>query len=247
MTRKTAFAAAALAIPMVALAGCGASHPTAATVLKSTPIASSTSATGGITAHGTGRVSGAPDRMTLSVGVETRAARATDALNQNSTLTAGVIRSLKDHGVADEDIQTAQLSLYPQFDTSGHAMSGYQVTDSVTAKLRDLTKAGATIDAAMSAAGDAGRMNGVSFSYDDNSQLMARARQDAVAQAIAQAGQLAGAAGVKLGSLRSLSEDSSQPPGLFHAAPTTGGGPSTPIQPGTQDLTVQVTGVWDVG
>jgi uncharacterized protein YggE len=247
MIKKAAVAAAALAMPMVALAGCGASHPTAATVLKATPVSSSSPApNGGITAHGTGRVSGAPDVMIMSVGVETKATHATEALNQNSSLTTAVIHSLKDHGVADKDIQTAQLSLYPQYDTSGHTVTGYQVTDSVTAKVRDLTKAGATIDAALGAAGDSGRMHGVSFSFDDNSQLLAQARQDAVARAIAQAGQLAGAAGVKLGNLRSLSEDSSQPPAVFNATPTAGGAPSSPIQPGTQDLTVQVTGVWDV-
>jgi uncharacterized protein YggE len=237
---------------VIALAGCGSSHPTAAAVLKAAPISSSSPAsTGGITAHSTGRVSGAPDVMTISVGVETRATHATDALNQNSTLTGAVISSLKGHGVADNDIQTAQLSLYPQYDPNGRSVTGYVVNNSVSAKLHTISKAGPTIDAALAAAGDAGRMNGVSFSFDDNSQLLAQARKDAVARSMAQAQQLAGAAGVKLGALRSLSEDSSEPPQVFNDARQGGGAAgapaSTPIQPGTQELTVQVTGVWDVG
>jgi uncharacterized protein YggE len=251
VTRKSACAiVAALAIPTIALTACGSGHQTAATVLKATPIASSSpGSTGGITSHGTGRVSGAPDVMTMSVGVETRATHASDALSQNGALTAAVIRSLTAHGVATKDIQTAQLSLYPQYDNSARTITGYQVSDSVTAKVRDISKAGPTIDAALAAAGDAGRMNGVSFSFDDNSQLLAQARKDAVTQAIAQAQQLAAAAGVKLGSLQSLTEDSSQPPNVFNSAPSAPapGGGGTPIQPGTQDLTVQVTGVWDVG
>jgi uncharacterized protein YggE len=250
MTRKTALAAAALVIPVMAMTGCRSSHPTAATtVLKATPIAtSSPSSPGGITAHGVGQVSGAPDLMTISVGVETRAAHASDALSQNSVLTRAVIASLTAHGVADKDIQTAQLSLYPQYDNSGRTITGYQVSDSVTAKLHDLTKAGSTIDAAVGAAGDSGRMNGVSFSFDDSSQLLAQARKDAVAKAFVQAQQLASAAGVKLGGLRSISEDSApQPPGVFNGAPSSGGAPATPIQPGTQDVTVQVTAVWDIG
>jgi uncharacterized protein YggE len=89
-------------------------------------------------------------------------------------------------------------------------------------------------------------MNGVSFSFDDSSQLLAQARKDAVAKAFVQAQQLASAAGIKLGALRSLSEDSApQPPGIFNGAPTAGA-PATPIQPGTQDVTVQVTAVWDI-
>ena len=234
----------------VAFGACGGGlRPAAVPTVRAVPAAATAGPdpASGITVHGTGRISGTPDVLTVSVGVQTTAGHAVDALNQNSQRAHAVIDALKGNGVADKDIQTSQLSLSPHY-TSSNVLSGYDVSDTVTAKLRDVGRAGQTIDAAVSAAGDSGRLEGVSFSFDDDGSLRAQARHDAVGQARSQAQQLADAAGVKLGALRSLTESS--PVSSWPVRYDTAGGvapAATPIQAGTQELTVDVTAVYDVG
>jgi uncharacterized protein YggE len=182
--------------------------------------------------------------MTVTVGVQTTAAHATDALKQNGVKASALIAALKNDGVADKDIQTSQLSVSPHTNGS-NTITGYDVTNSVTAKVRDISKAGQVIDDALGGVGDAGRLQGVFFSIDDNSALLAQARQQAVATARKQAEQLAAAAGVKLGGLRSVTEDSG-PIAMNRSTMDAAPAGSTPIQPGTQENFVQVTVVWDI-
>ena len=250
-----------LAVPLllvvVVAAGCSASHRGASPPsVRFTAAATSPSDAGvtqGITAHGLGRVSGTPDILTISIGVDIDAARATDALTQSSQRAQAVIDTLKQHGVADKDIQTSQLSLYAQYGNGVRpVITGYHASDVLTAKLRKLDQAGAAIDAAVGAAGDAGRLQGVEFSIDDQSPLTAAARTEAVQRAHDQASQLAQAAGVKLGALRSLTETTADQ-GPLQAAKSAAGAAgmaaaaAVPIQPGSQELDVEVEAVYDVG
>ncbi|HEX9529826.1 MAG TPA: SIMPL domain-containing protein [Acidimicrobiales bacterium] len=244
-------------------AGCSAARRTArAPEVQFTRAAtspSSTDASQGITAHGLGRVSGTPDVLTLSIGVDVDAGRATDALSQSSQRAQAVIDSLKQHGVADKDIQTSQLSLWAQYGNGASpVITGYHASDVLTAKLRKLDQAGAAIDAAVASAGNDGRLEGVQFGIDDQSPLKAAARTEAVQRAHDQAAQLAQAAGVKLGALRSLTETAAdQGPIMAASAGTSGragvGAPGgvvsapVPIQPGSQELDVEVVAVYDVG
>ncbi|MDQ1370466.1 MAG: uncharacterized protein QOF20_2819 [Acidimicrobiaceae bacterium] len=234
---------------LLALAGCGPSGGTSGARPNTQAAASSSdpSTPSGVTAHGVGRVTGAPDVMTLTIGVQSTAAHAGDALSANATRANAVIATLKSHGVANADIQTSQLSLYPQYDNNGNTIGGYQVTNTVTAKLHDVTKAGGAIDAAVAAAGDAGRLQGVSFSFNDDSSLLVRARADAVAAAKTQAQQLADASGAKLGTLRSLSEDVTRSsPVPYAQAAGVADSAATPVQAGSQELTVAVTAIWNL-
>jgi uncharacterized protein YggE len=202
-----------------------------------------------ITAQGTGRVKGQPDLLTLVLGVETRAASSDAALKDNANRANALIDTLKGHGVAAADIATSQLSISPTYDNNGQHITGYQVSNQVTARLHDLKGAGAVIDAAAGAAGDAIRIQQVALSFDDDSALLATARADAVRRAHDQADQMARAAGVRLGRVRSISEGTSvsQPYPRLGAFPAPGAAAApTPIQPGTQELTVDVTAVYDI-
>jgi uncharacterized protein YggE len=252
MRKTTPILALAVLAPLT-LAACGGGRPAASPAVRPIQpisVSSGPDPTSGIVARGVGRISGTPDVLTLSIGVQTNAAHAADALGENSQKARAVADALKSNGVADKDIQTSQLSLSPHYTSSG-SLSGYDVSNSVTAKLRDVGHAGQAIDAATAAAGDAGRLQGVSFSFDDDSALKAQARHDAVVHAKTQAQQLADAAGVKLGGLRSLSEIG-QPtswPVRYDAAAGAAATPSAaavPVQAGTQELTVEVTVVYDV-
>jgi uncharacterized protein len=203
----------------------------------------------GITAQGAGEVTGRPDTLTVVLGVETRGPKAQDALAANNDKANALIDTLKNRGVEAKDMQTSQLSIYPTFDDKGRRITGYQVNNQVTARLRDLKEAGALIDAAAAAVGDAVRVQQLSFSIDDDSALRAEARTKAVRQAQAQAKEMAEAAGVKLGRLRSITEARTNGPRPFpYAGDTAGrdGQASAPIEPGTQELTLMVTVAYDI-
>ena len=207
----------------------------------STATANSGVADGSISAQAIGTISGTPDVVTIVIGVQTQSASAQTALDDNNKKAADVIGVLKDSGVAPADLQTSQLSINPSYDEKGQQITGYQVTNMVTAKLRDITTAGAVIDAAGKTAGDAIRVQQLSFSIDDDSALRAQARADAVRRAQAQAKQMADAAGVQLGAIRSITEAPAATPTIYAAmAGADTAAASVPLQPGSQELSVVV-------
>src|SRR5262249_23658065 len=129
------------------LAGCGgnSSKPAANAALAA---ATSTGTTGPtINVGGHGEVDGTPDVMTVTMGVQTADPSAQAALQRNNERAAALIASFKAHGVADKDIQTVDLNVSPTIDDHFH-VTGYSASNTVTAKLRDIAKAGSVIDAA---------------------------------------------------------------------------------------------------
>ena len=127
----------------------------------------------------------------------------------------------------------------PNFDKNFH-VTGYSASNTVTAKLRDLSKAGEVIDAAALTVGEDVRLQGVTFSIDNTSALVAKARADAVKDALAQGKQLAAAAGVTLGAIRTIDDTGTTLPqpqyfdgsGMRLQARRA----SVPIEPGSQQL-----------
>ncbi len=200
-----------------------------------------------ITGTGRGVVRGVPDTATVVIAVDTQAASAAAALDDNSTRTNAVIDTLKAAGVADADLQTSNLSIYPSYDQRGR-INGYQVSNSLTATIRDVDAAGAAIDAAAEAAGDAVRVQGITFSIDDTSELVSAARAEAVEEARGQAEELADGAGVDLGRVRSVAEVSEPvaSDGDFRASSDALDSESVPIEAGSQELTVTVTVTFEV-
>lgn len=198
---------------------------------------------------GTGEVRGTPDVLDLTVGVSTRAKSAGEALTHNSELTRKVVGVLRDAGVDAKDIQTADLSISPVYDDKGEAVIAYGVSNTVDVKIRDLEKAGDIVDAAAKVAGDEIVVNGLSFSFDDNSKLVAQARTEAVKRAKSQAEQLAKAAGVTLGDILTITEASAPPGPVLEAAPRQAGSAdaaSPPIEPGSESLSVQVSITFEI-
>jgi uncharacterized protein YggE len=208
-----------------------------------------TSPPGTVTAQGIGTVTGQPDTLTLGIGVSTTAAHAATALSQNNVIAAAVQAALKKGGVAAANIQTTGLSLQQNWNNG--TLDGYAVYDEVTATIHNLATAGTIIDAALAPAGDAGRLDEVNLSFKDTSPLMSAARAQAVRSAETQAAEMAAAAGEHLGALVSLTEVA-PPPNTIAPVPVNAGGassastPPVPIQAGSQQLSVTVTGVWQV-
>jgi hypothetical protein len=201
----------------------------------------------GIAATGVGRAFGEPDVAIVTVGVNVQRPTVEEARNDAAEAQEAVIASLGDNGIADEDIQTVGYSVYPQYDytrnTQGEII-GYVVSNTVTAKIRDLDTTGQVLDGATAAGGNDAIVQGVSFTIDDPTELQEEARREAVDQARAQAEQLADAAGVQLGDLLSISES-----GGYFPAPRTGGAAfdsaaqvpvETPIEPGQVEVNISV-------
>jgi len=200
-----------------------------------------------ITGTATGKVEGVPDTLTVTLGVESRAPSTQAALAQNSERSTKVIEALKASGVAPKDLQTTQLSLNPTFNRQGR-IDGYSVSNLVTAKVRDVANGGAVVDAAAAQAGDDIRVQGVALSIEDTGKLVAAARADAVTRARTQARQLARAADVRLGPVEKITERRAGGAGLLRQefAADNAMRASSPIEPGTQELTVDVTVVFGI-
>lgn len=200
-----------------------------------------------IIVDGTGRVAETPDRMVLNLGVETRAARVADALKANNDSASTVNKLLKSRGIEARDIQTSGLSIYPQFDTTGRRITAYQVNNSITVMIRKLDTSGALIDEVAKVAGDAIRINGLSFGIGDTSKSQGRARELAVADARIQAEQLTKAAGVKLGALRTIRtsvESKVGPQPQFKVAEAASS--DVPIEAGSYEVSASVQLVYDI-
>ena len=233
----------------------GSSHGSASPSPSSTrapavaPPATLTSATGTarITVTGTGNVTGIPNQLVLDMGVQVNGSSVGSALARADDAVNRVTAALRADGVAAADIQTSGLSIWPDYQSNSQAPTGYSVSESLTATLNSLAAAGAQIDAAVRAGGDATTVSGISLNLTDTSSLLAQARARAVADATAKAAQYAKALGEPLGPVVSVTDQAStQPVPLYGAANAAEPKASVPISPGTQQLSVSITVVFAV-
>ena len=210
---------------------------TAAVVTLPDRAASAAADAGTITVHGTGTVTSVPDQAQLSFGVETQAGTAKEALAANAAEMRRLIAALKSAGA--EDVQTQYVSVSPRY---GDEMSvrGYVATNTVSATVQEVGKAGAVIDAAVDAG--ANQVSGPSLSLSDQEQLYRDALADAVADARERAEALADAAGLTLGDVKSIVEGGGvSPPMPYAANMAMRDAESAPLEPGKQDVTASVT------
>jgi uncharacterized protein len=247
--RRSLTITAVAAVAVLLLAGCGRGGERAAGAVPAAGV-STDNGRPSIAARGVGMVKGTPDTLRVVLGVETRSASAKDALAANNDKANALVDTLKSKGVEAKDLQTSQLSINPTYDDKGQRITGYQVNNTVTATLHDIGGAGALIDAAAGAVGDAVRVQSIGFSIDDDSALKAEARTQAVHLAQLQAEQMAKAAGVKLGAVRYISEVPASSPMPYYeryaGAPSADVAKSAPVLPGQQELSLTVDVVWDI-
>jgi uncharacterized protein YggE len=199
---------------------------------------------------GSGRVNLTPDIAYISVGVHTEGPDAAKAVIENNRITQDVAEALEDSGIEPEDIRTTSFNIYPsqQYDQNGQ-LTGvvYMVDNTVFVTLRDLDQIGDVLDAVVKAG--ANNINSIQFDVDDKSEALAKAREEAVADAQSQADELAKAAGVGLGPVQNINTFSYGVP--FPVLGGKGGGAvateaSVPISPGQMLLTVDVNMVYEI-
>ncbi len=188
-----------------------------------------------VTTTGHGVVTVVPDEASVSAGVHTQAASAAAALAQNAQLMSAVVAALKAAG--GSDLQTQQVSLYPQTNDQNQ-VTGYVADNSVSAKTK-IARAGALIDAAVAAG--ANTVNGPTLDVSDRDARYRDALGKAVEDARAKAAALARAGGFGVGQVSSVTEQaaSGAPVPVYEAAAAKSS--ATPIEPGTQDVTADVT------
>jgi uncharacterized protein len=202
--------------------------------------------TGRITVTGTGNVTGIPNQLVLDMGVQVNGSSVGSALASANDAVNRVTAALRAGGVAAADIQTSGLSIWPNYPASSSVPSGYGVSESLTATLNSLAAAGAQINAAVQAGGNATTVSGISLNLTDTSSLLAQARSRAVADATAKAAQYAKALGQPLGSVVSITDQAVTQPYPVYAASGAAAAKAVPISPGTQQLSVSITVVFAV-
>jgi hypothetical protein len=235
----TAALLAALSLALVALAGCGEAATTSA---AAGPAANT------VTASGAGTAQAVPDTAEMSFGVTTMSPNAKTALDEASKVAEQIAAAVKKQGVAGEDIQTQDVSVYPQtVDQDGkQIVTGYQASLSVSVKVRDIAKLGEVISAA-NAAG-ANSISGPSFTVADPAPARAEAIDEAVADARKSAEAMAEAAGKSVGEVLSMSSsDVGMIPGpMYRAEAMDAGAESVPIEPGQLDISASVVVVFEL-
>ena len=207
-----------------------------------------------INVSGTGKATKAPDVATLSLGVSVTSPSVTVARTQAAASMDLIMTALKDNGVADSDIQTTHFSVREEWEWNGdrNVFAGYEVINEVSAKVRAIDNVATVMDAAITAGGDDARFNGLSFGFSDatRADLEEKARKAAVADMQSKALQLAQSSHRQRGKLQVISEiaigDVAAPIAEAAGLARAFADAPTPISVGENDVTVTVTGVYEL-
>jgi uncharacterized protein YggE len=195
-----------------------------------------------VSVTGEASISKAPDLAILQAGVSSQAKTARDAMSASAKLMTAVLASLKDSGIAENDIQTSRISLQPirEHNKNPANIVAVEASSLLTVRLRDISKSADVLDKMISAG--ANLVTGINFEISEPSKLLDQARGEAIADARRKAEIYAKAAGVSLGRPLSISEGHIARPKMqdyaMRAAPA-----AMPIQAGEEkiELTVQVS------
>ena len=234
-----------VAVATVGMTGCG---PVGTVSAQQQPVNVNVNGQQGIWVSGQGKVSVTPNIVMVNMGVQSQASAVGDAQAQASTAMDKVMAALTGNGVDKKDIQTQnyniqQLLKYDNYNQT-NTISGYQVSNMVNVKIRNIDKAGSIIDAAVNAGGDNVRINGVSFTVDQPEQYYAQARQLAIKDALAKAQDLAKLSGVTLGKATYVTENINSAYQPYYNGPISMSGnslsaapmPAASINPGQSDI-----------
>jgi len=211
---------------------------------------------GTISIEGRGEVTAAPDTAVINSGVTTQGETAREALNANTEAMSALIEELKQVGIEDRDIQTSGFSINPNYvysderDENGYTLppriAGYQVSNTVMVRVRDLDVLGRVLDRSVTVG--ANTVNGVSFSVSDPSELYNEARRLAFADARGKAELYAEVAGETLGDLESIRESQTfdQPPQPYaRRSVAAEASAPVPVEGGELTFTINVSVAWE--
>jgi uncharacterized protein len=204
---------------------------------------------------GQGTATAAPDMAVVTSGVVTEATTAREALDANTAAMDKLLASLKASGLEERDIATSGFSIQPRYlyaqkpDGTQEAprITGYEVRNTVTVKVRDLGKLGGILDRVVTEGSN--QIDGLAFDIADKKRLLDEARRGAVEDAKSKAEVFATAAGVKLGRVRELTDNVNAPPVpprpmMMRAEMAKSA--DVPVARGEQEIEVGVNVVWEI-
>lgn len=192
-----------------------------------------------------------PDVATISAGVVTQAADGNSAMRQNAEQMAGVMAAIKAAGIAERDIQTSGISLNPQYryvENEAPRITGYQATNTVNLKVRDIAKLGKVLDALV--AQGANQINGPTFQIDQPEPLYDQARLAALNKAKQRADTYAKALNLRVRRIVSISEGGGggfRPVPMMAMAARGKAEMDTSISPGETEVSVNLDVVFELG
>ncbi len=192
-----------------------------------------------------------PDIAIVSAGVVTQSSDAASAMRDNAARMARVMAALKKAGLADKDIQTQSVSLSPQYRYSNNevpVITGYQASNTVTVRFRDIGKSGAVLDILVKEG--ANQINGPTLTVDNPEAAQDSARISALKTVQARAALYAKAAGMQVKRILSLSESAEYQPGpmpmMAMARSADMGAAKTSIAAGEQVIAVTISAVFEL-
>lgn len=191
-----------------------------------------------------GRSEARPDMANVMLGVTTEGATAAEALAENARRANALTQAVRRVGVAERDIQTANVSVNPQYvygDGVPPRITGYQASNNVNVRVRNLDNLGRVIDASVNAGGT--NVNGVSFSHQNPDTQIDAARRDAIAEARRVATLYAEATGMSVHRIIAIQEGGGYSPPMpmpMMAMERMAADASTPISPGEVETRAQV-------
>lgn len=192
-----------------------------------------------------------PDVATISTGVVTQAADANAAMRANATQMDKVMAAIRAAGIGERDIQTSGISLNPNYkyaENQPPTIIGYQASNTVNVKVRDLSKLGKVLDTFV--AQGANQVNGPNFEVDKPDEAYDEARIAAIKKAQARAQTYADALGLKVRRMVSISEGGAsfpRPMPMLRAMAADAMQKETSVAPGESTLSVSIDVVFELG
>ncbi|HRW03754.1 MAG TPA: SIMPL domain-containing protein [Caldilineaceae bacterium] len=215
-----------------------------------------------VSVSGSGQIHVRPDIAVVQVGVQTSAEEATAALNANNEQMQALIDALTKAGVAQDNIQTQTIQLQPQYPAGAGAtppqpeagsaqstntspeITGYIATNTVEVQVNEIDNLGSLLDSVVAAGGN--QINSIRFEISEANAALQQARETAWEDAQQKAEQLATLAGAELGDVLTISEFSRGPIPVAETSMAVRDTSAVPVQPGTQDVNVELQVTWQL-
>jgi len=171
-----------------------------------------------ITVSGTGEVYAKPDLALTTFSVVTEKKEVAEAMEENTRKMNTIIDSIKEQGIEEKDLKTTSFNIYPRYEwnertqfypNGQRVLVGYEISQSLEVKIRDMEKIGTIIQKATDAG--ANQVGNLQFTIDDEDEVKKQAREEAIKEAKDKAKELASQLGVKLIRIVNFSESGVMP------------------------------------